>query len=186
MYDVEQIYKNDKKESPIKLLERLNIHVRIGDLLDSNHNENSFDLVFSTVVFEHIDFDLLIEILNVLRSVSSPEGVMSHYIGLSDQYAIFDKSITHYNCLKYSDRQWKIFNNPIIPLSRLRIADYRNAFKKAKLDITKEDNILGSKRDLKRIKLAPQFQKHSTKDLLVLYSCLFAKHHGRGTSSTII
>jgi hypothetical protein len=163
------------EETPAQSLGRLNIHVRIGDARATALPDNSLDLVFSTVVFEHIGAEILRGLLSAFGRIAKPDAVMSHYVGLSDQYASFDKSITPFNFLKYSDRQWRVLNNPIIPQSRLRLADYRESFKQSGWDIVEERNTSGALDDLNKVRLAPEFAKYSTRDLLVLFSWLVAR-----------
>ena len=100
---------------------------------------------------------------------------MSHYIGLADQYASFDNSITPFNFLNYSEKKWKWYNNPIIPQSRLRISDYRGIFKECGWDIVEERNSLGSIDDLRSIQIAPEFRKYKEEDLLVIYSWIVTR-----------
>lgn len=168
MQDVEGI-------TPINLLQKLNIHICVGDARETKLHDNSIDFIFSTVVLEHISSDVLVGLLDTFKRVAKSQAIMSHHIGLCDQYASFDKSITPFNFLKYSDRQWRFLNNSVIPLNRLRPADYRNIFQQTKWNIVKETNVSGELSELKQIKLATKFQHHSTEDLLVLYSWIVAQ-----------
>ncbi len=172
---IEKLLEMIDVETPAQLLRKINIHLCIGDARNTNLPENFVDLIFSTVVFEHIDAEILAGLLVEFKRVASPDAVMSHYIGLADQYASFDKSITPYNFLKYSDRQWKLLNNPLIPLSRLRIADYRKVFSENGWDIVEERSTSGSCDDLLKIELSPKFRKYTTEDLLVLFSWIVAR-----------
>ena len=108
----------------------------------------------------------------------SADAVQSHYLNLIDQYSYFDRSITPYNFLKFSEERWKLYNSPITWLNRMRIADYRELFGSLGFDITKEVNSSGAAADLHKIRLAPEFQKYSEADLLVLTSWLTAKSAG--------
>jgi hypothetical protein len=97
---------------------------------------------------------------------------------LVDQYSYFDRSITPFNFLKFSEARWKIYNSPITWLNRMRISDYRELFGSVGFEITKEVNSSGSAADLRKIRLAPEFQKYSEADLLVLTSWLTARPTG--------
>jgi hypothetical protein len=169
---LEESIKRIDYESPVQILKNLHIHFRLGDSRNSMLPAQSIDLIFSTVVLEHISLALLVDLFEEFKRVASTGAVMSHLIGLADQYASFDGSITPYNFMKYSDRQWRIFNNPVIPQSRLRLPDYRELYERTGWAIVKEENTLGSLEDLKSIQLAQIFQKYSTEDLLVLFSWL--------------
>lgn len=161
--------------SPESLLNDLNIHARIGDARRTELAAGSVDLVFSTVCFEHISRDVLGGLLAEFRRVCSKNAVMTHYIGLADQFASFDRSITPFNFLRYRENQWRWLNNRMIPLSRLRIPEYRRLVREAGFSIVEEENALGRVEDLRQIPLAPEFQEISEADLLVLFSWLAAK-----------
>ncbi len=162
-------------KSPATIMEQLQIHLRVGDSRHTNLPPHSVDLVFSTVVFEHIPAAVLRGLLAEFRRVISPDGVMSHYIGLADQYASVDRSITPFNFLRYTSRQWRWLNNPIISQSRLRMPEYRDLFRQCGYILTHEENILGQPDDLRSVPLASEFRHHSLEDLLVLFSWLVAK-----------
>lgn len=162
-------------ESPSTILERLNIYVRIGDAQGATLPDNSIDLFFSTVVVELIDADKLMGMFRAFNRMASKCAVMSHYIGLGDQYASYDKSITPFNFMKYSRRQWRLLDNPIIPQNRLRLPEYRDLIEHSRWRIVDERNTSGSSGDLDRIRLASDFGKYSTEELLVLYSWLVAR-----------
>ena len=147
----------------------------VGDAGSSRLQDNSIDLIFSTVVFEHIDREILKSLLEEFARVGSPDCVMSHHIGLADQYASFDNSITPFNFLKYDSAKWRLFNNPVIPQSRLRMADYRELFAETGWRIVNEENKAGSLSDLNKVELAAEFQPHSTEDLLILFSWIVSR-----------
>ena len=172
---LEELLTQVENVAPVQLLSRLNIHMCIGDARSSSLPDKSVDLIFSTVVLELIGPEILRGMFGEFCRVASPDAVMSHYVGLADQYASFDKSITPFNFLKYTDRQWRVFNNPIIPQNRLRLADYREIFRQSRWGIVEERNTSGSMDDLGKIRLAPAFSRYSTEDLLVLFSWLVAR-----------
>ena len=157
-------------KSPTDLLAEMNIKLRIADARVSQLADKSIDLIFSTVVFQHIEANILKELLTEFRRVASNDAVMTHYIGLTDQYAFFDQSITAFNFLKYSDSQWCFLNSPIIPQTRLRISDYRALFEQTGWNIAEENNTFDSVLNLESIKLDPKFEKYSKEDLLVSLS----------------
>jgi hypothetical protein len=158
--------------SPTELLDKINIKLCIGDAQNTKLPDKSIDLIFSTVVLEQITAEILSGLLSEFFRVASENAVMSHHIGLIDQFASFDESINGFNFLKYTDRQWRFLNNPVIPQSRLRITDYRELFEQVGWKIVEENNTLGLPEDLNKIKLAPKFATYSKEDLLVLFSWL--------------
>jgi hypothetical protein len=160
--------------NPAELLDPLGIHYRIGNAGQSGLPEQSVNLIVSNVVFEYLSPAPLSEIMQEFRRIAAPDAVMSHSIDLRDQYASFDSRITFFNFLRFSDRQWRWLNNPIIPLNRLRISDYRRAFSESGFQIVDEINQQGDPSELARIPLAQRFRGYPVEDLLVLYTDLVA------------
>lgn len=158
-----------------KLLEQLNIRYRIGDATCTGLPPRSIDLITSLGVLEYLSAEALPAMLRELRRISVTDAVMSHWIAVDDQYAHYDRTITPYNFLKFSDRTWRWINNPIIPLNRLRVSDYRRALGDAGFRITEETVTLrGDPADLATIPLAPRFRAYQREDLLVLRAWLAA------------
>jgi len=163
------------KMRPEDFLERLNIHAIVGNVRGSGLRDGTADIVFSHGVLEHFQPDALAEALSEFRRLSSETSVMSHYIGMADQFAAFDNSITPFNYMRYSDRAWRWLNSPIIPQNRLRVSDYCRAYAEAGFDVVAREDITGAESDLARITLAQEFTDYSKRDLLVLFSWLIAK-----------
>ncbi|WP_267359208.1 MULTISPECIES: class I SAM-dependent methyltransferase [unclassified Methylobacterium] len=136
--------------------------------LQADASARRADLVFSTAVLEYLPYSALVALLQASRARLSPGGVASHWIDLSDEYAYFDKSITPFNFLRFSDRAWRLINNPIIPLSRLRLGDYRHAFAQAGFAKCAFEPALGSAEDLACVPIAPAFRGRPDEDLLAL------------------
>ncbi|NEU12883.1 class I SAM-dependent methyltransferase, partial [Methylobacterium sp. BTF04] len=110
-------------------LAELGIHYAIAPIGPERIPRGSVDLVFSTAVLEYLPYPALVGLLRECCDSLSPKGVVSHWVDLSDEYAYFDRDITPFNFLRFSDRAWRLINNPIIPLSRLRLDEYRRACK---------------------------------------------------------
>lgn len=164
---------NDRR-APHELLEQFNIHALIGDARRSGLKSQSVDFIFSHQVLEHLTPQQLANIFVEFRRLLKRHGVMCHNIGLADQFASFDSSITPFNYLKYSKRQWKLFDNSIIPQNRLRVPDYRELLEQGGFCVTTEDNLSGAPEDLRSVKLAAEFSRYSFDELLVLYSWIVA------------
>jgi hypothetical protein len=159
---------------PAELLERLGIYYRIGNASRSGLPPQSVDLIVSDVVFEYLSPEELFEILKEFRRIAAPGAVMSHTISLDDQYAAYDSAITQFNFLRFSDWAWRWLNNPIIPLNRLRISDYRRAFSESGFQVVDETSQRGDPAELARTPLAARFRGYSIEDLLVIYTWLVA------------
>jgi hypothetical protein len=165
---------------PAKLLERLSINYRIGDASRSRMPPQSVDLIVSDVVFEYLAPDELRDTLLEFRRIAAPHSVMSHTISLDDQYAYRDRRITKFNFLRFSDATWRLLNNPIIPLNRLRVSDYRRALDESGFQVVDETNQPGDPQEPARTPLAARFRGYPVEDLLVIHTWLVAipKHSG--------
>lgn len=150
------------------VLEALNIHALVRDAQNTGIAPASINLFVSNGVMEYIPRPVLSNMLAEFKRIARPGAVLSNFIVLADEYAQFDHSITRFNFLKYSDSQWKFLDSPFTSKSRLRISDYRELFTQAGCDILDEKHEKGDIRDLEKIRLAPQFEKYSKADLLVL------------------
>jgi hypothetical protein len=159
-----------KTERAERWLERWNIHVMVGDPQNTSLPAASIDLFYSTGVLEYIPLPILRGILKEFRRLETPHAVMSHWIGLLYQMSFFDKSLSPYEHLKYTDAQWKFWSSPMIRQNRLMIPDYRELFKEAGYEVVSETNTNGSVEVFNRVRLAPQFQKYKREDLLILES----------------
>jgi len=159
---------------PAELLERLGIYYRIGNASRSGLPPQSVDLIVSDVVLEYLSPEELFEILQEFRRIAAPDAVMSHTIGLGDQYASHDSGITQFNFLRFPDWAWRCLRNPIIPLNRLRISDYRRAFSESGFQVVDEISQRGDPAQLARTPLADRFRGYSNDDLLVVHTWLVA------------
>lgn len=157
------------------LLEALNIRALVLDAQHTGVSPLSIDFFFSSSVLEYIPRPVLANILSEFKRIARPGAVMSHFVNLGDEYACFDPSITKFNFLKYPNRQWKWLDSPFTRKNRLRISDYREIFAQGGCEITREEDTQGDPRDLESIRLAPEFQKYSKADLLVLQAWITAK-----------
>ena len=170
-----ELYAKALVESPEAVLKSLRIFPIVGDARHTDLPAGSIDLVYSNFCLEHIGRQVQADLHREFRRVSSKESVLSHYIGIGDQYANFDPSISMFNFMKFSNRQWRFLDNAVIPQTRLRPSDYRSIFEGAGFKVIKQQNVNGSKDDLAKIVLAPEFRHYSEEDLLVIYSWLVSK-----------
>ncbi len=69
---------------------------------------------------------------------------MSHHINVLDYYANFDRSISGYNFLRYSEGAWRLLNSPLSYQNRLRLSDYRRIHRWSGFTLLREDNEPGS------------------------------------------
>ena len=166
-------------ESPAMLLERIGINVIVKDAQAIPLPDHSVDLIFTSGVLEYIPSAVMENILMEFRRVARPDAMMAHRINLVDQYSYFDPSITAFNYLKYTARQWGYLNSPLIWQNRFRLSDYKRVIANSGFRILEEENIAGLEEDLARVELSGEFKHYQRADLLILHSYLAAcpDHH---------
>jgi hypothetical protein len=149
-----------------EVLQKLNITYLIEDARKLSLPDNSIDLVNSNNTFEHIYPSILIPILKDFRRVvKKTNGVMSHFIDMSDHFAHFDKSINIYNFLQFSDKQWEWIDNSIQPQSRIRIYDYKQIYADLGIPISDESFREGSLDELRSVPIADKFANRPLEEI---------------------
>ena len=103
---------------------------------------------------------------------------MSHFIDMSDHFAHFDRNITIYNFLKFSRKQWRLIDNSIQHLNRLRIADYKSIYRDTGIPVTEEVIQSGSLADLESVRVHKEFSDYSKDDLAVSHAYLISQLTG--------
>ena len=98
----------------------------------------SIDFVSSTATLEHVRADdigpLLAECLRLLK----PDGLMRCAVDLHDHFSYFDKTLSPYNFLRFSDRTWRLLTSPLNYQNRLRYPDYIELLQRAGFEIVAE------------------------------------------------
>jgi len=163
---------SNSKES---ILTGLNISLETKDARNTGIQDSCIDFITSNNTFEHIYPAVLNDLLAEFKRILKPEGIMSHFIDMSDHFAHLDKSITVFNFLKFSDSKWKRIDNTVQPQNRLRIIQYRELFNTNKLAILFEKNRNGNKQELRSFQLDEQYEKMDIEDVLVTHSHLVLK-----------
>ncbi len=171
-----EILRDYEKLSLDEVLSKLNMSYLIEDARKLSLSDNSIDLINSNNTFEHIYTDVLIPILKEFKRVLKKQGgVMSHFIDMSDHFAHFDKSITIYNFLKFTDKQWKWIDNTVQPQSRSRIYDYKQIYAGLGIPISEESFRKGNLDELKSIPLAKKFTDKPLEEVAKSH-CHFVSH----------
>jgi SAM-dependent methyltransferase len=128
----------------------------------------SIDFVSSTDTCEHIPGAELAEIFRECHRLLRPGGAFSCRIDLQDHYAYFDRSLSKYNFLRYSDRAWSLVNSPLHHQNRLRSPEYLQLVRDAGFEPVVERPSGPSEEgraELTRLPLAERF-RHFTPDEL--------------------
>lgn len=136
------------------------------DARSTGLDSGSVDLVTSTVTCEHIAADVLTPIFAECHRILRGDGVLACTIDLQDHYANFDRSITRYNFLKFSERTWSLANPGLHYQNRLRASDYLRALDDAGFDVDVTSRGLpDDPTQLGISRVAPRFAGYEAEDL---------------------
>jgi hypothetical protein len=158
-----------------ELLDNLHIKYTVGDARRLSLADGSISLITSNNTLEHVPADILRGLLVEFRRLAATGGVMSHFIDMSDHFARLDPSITIYNYLRYSKRQWKWIDNTIQPQNRLRISHYRALYAELGIPITEERRWEGSVEALSKVDVHPDFAGIPLPELAIRYCLLVSR-----------
>jgi SAM-dependent methyltransferase len=165
---VSQLQKIEVRKSSYEtLLVIFNFEYRVGDAQNLQDEAGTYDLIHSNNVFEHVHPQVLSNILKEFKRVLKQNGLMSHFIDMSDHFAHLDSSITIYNFLRFSPEAWQRIDNEVQPQNRWRLSDYESLYKSLALQISEKEARPGSITDLDKITLHPSYNSKAKKDLAV-------------------
>jgi SAM-dependent methyltransferase len=138
-----------------------------GDARHTGLAANSVDLVYSNSVFEHVPKQAILEILRESQRILKPGGLALHNIGCNDHYAFFDPSISFVNFLRFSEAEWRLWNNSLLYQNRLRAPQFLDMAAQAGLKVIyKRTNVrAGCREALKKFTVAPEFREFPPEDL---------------------
>jgi SAM-dependent methyltransferase len=157
------------------LLQQLSIQYQVADARKLDIADGTFDLIVSNNVFEHIYPKILKDILKEFKRLAKPDGISSHFIDMSDHFAHMDSSITIYNFLKFTDRQWNLIDNSIQPQSRLRINHYREMYQQLGLEALEQIDRPGNIDELLSVKPDKRFASINPSIAAVSHSLVISR-----------
>jgi len=129
----------------------------------------SKDVVYSSVVMEHLSLSDVKNTLAQIRRILKPGGYTTHIIDLSDHFACFHPGLPYNHFLRFSDKQWAFWaDNPLAFTNRLLASDWENLFQEAGFDILFFQDVVPTHLPpLPVTQLSPQFRSRSARDLEV-------------------
>ena len=133
------------------------------------------DLISSNTVFEHISPDVLEGILARFGAIAGPGTVMSHLVDHGDHYAYLDDTIDIHHFLRYSDRVWRLIDNDVQPMNRLRASEYVAMYHRLELPLTEEHHRDCDPMTLVGIPLADRFRAMDPADVACAASHLVTR-----------
>jgi SAM-dependent methyltransferase len=138
------------------------------DARNTGFMKNYFDFASSTSTLEHIPKEDLVKILEESYRILKKGGILSVRIDYKDHWSYFDKKITIYNYLKYSEKKWRKYNPPLHFQNRLRHSDYLQIISDIGFKVVKEETILPTKEEkeiLRKLDLATMYRRYDPDDL---------------------
>lgn len=151
---------------------RLQITAITGDARQLPLANQSVDFICSNNTFEHIYPEVLSGILQDFKRVLKADGLMSHFIDLSDHFAHFDHSINIYNFLRFSEKQWARIDNVIQPQNRWRWPQYVALYQQLQIPITEEEVRPGQPELLAQVPVHYEWTKFTTEHLAISHGYL--------------
>lgn len=159
-------------------LQPLNIEVIIADARRLPLASETVDCFISTYTLEHIPGAVMRGIFTEFHRLAASDALMIHLIDLKDHYSYFDKQLSPYNFLRYSEQNWRWFNNRLHYLNRYRISDYRRVHEDTGFTIIDEKNDSGDPARIAAIPVSEAFAHCAPEDLLVTRSWLISQKSG--------
>ena len=103
-----EVYQKKQVNDLHDLEARFGLHYAApADARSTVFSSNYFDLTTSTATLEHIPSNDILTILNECYRILKKGGIMCMTTDYRDHWSFHDNSISIYNFLKYSQREWK-------------------------------------------------------------------------------
>jgi hypothetical protein len=169
------IVKENDKLSKDEINQIFHIQTFIQDARNTKFATGYFDFICSNNTFEHVPKAILIPILKEFKRIAKKDGIMSHFVDMSDHFAHFDTTINIYNFLQYSQGKWDSIDNSIQPQNRMRWKDYREIYQDLGIPITDEEVRKGDLKALKSVELAEMYQSYSMEELAISHGYFVSK-----------
>jgi len=130
---------------------------------------DSIDLVYSNGVMEHMPKDSIRDLMCESRRILRPGGLALHNVPCNDHYAHIDSQISFVNCVRYSESQWRKWNNLLQYQNRLRAPAFLDLATQAGFAIILKRICVrpGTREALANCQVAPQFRRFSMEDLAI-------------------
>ena len=145
-------------------------------------DDKSISVITMTSVLQYPSRAQVRQILEESARVLKPGGYLIGMIDLSDQYHLFDESLSHFNFLRYEEKVWnRWFRNKFAGNNRLRPSDYDTLLEGIPLKKMVWDKVthktVDFRKELNRIKISSDFAGYTQEDLGA-YELFFALKRG--------
>lgn len=139
-----------------------------GDASRTGLPDGCIDILYSNSVLEHVTPIALTNIMQEARRILRPSGVAVHCVACNDHYANFDRSISFVNYLRFSERQWRWWNNSLQYQNRLRAVDFLRLTEEGGLRVIAKQIYCrgGVQEALAQLPIAAEFDMYTSEELL--------------------
>ena len=170
-------------DDPSGLLARIMVRSLVADARALPLPATSLDLIMSNNTLEHIPEPVVEDMFIEFHRAITSSGVMSHAIDLSDHYSQFDRSLSPYNFLRYSDSAWRWFNNELLYQNRLRMSDYGALARRTGWTVAAKTGSAGRPERLQEIQVSERFRGYTQEDLAVTIGWMALRPSANGAIS---
>lgn len=153
-----QLLSREGNKNPQQMLAKIGIEQFILDAASTHFKDEYFDFCYSVNVFEHIAEKALPGISHEISRITKKGGGAYHAIGVYDHFQHVDPSLSKFNYLRFSRKQWRLIDNDIQPQNRLRISYFRTLFESNQWQVLEEIFQDAVPEDLAKINLHPDWQ----------------------------
>lgn len=125
--------------------------------------DQSFALIFSSNVLEHVAASILSAFIQDFQRLLKPGGYSMHQIDLGDHLSYYDGKASLKNYLRYSNGVWRrYFENDVQYFNRVQRSDWLALYAQAGLELVAEESIYT---DIGSISIDRQFTHMDQQDL---------------------
>jgi SAM-dependent methyltransferase len=126
-------------------------------------SDNSFQLVVSGGVLEHVKREALPMLIGETRRISKPGGWAVHSIDTADHLEHYDRTVSPKMYLSFSEAKWKrLCENEVQYINRLQRGEWLELFKANGFELIEEE---ARRVDIGELKLAERFADMDKGDL---------------------
>jgi hypothetical protein len=125
--------------------------------------DQSFQLVVSGGVLEHVHRDALPTLIGATRRVLQSGGWAVHSIDTADHLEHYDPTVSPKLYLSFSERTWKLLcANEVQYINRLQRGEWLDLFRRNSFEVVEEET---RRVDIAGLKIAPRFAAMDRRDL---------------------
>lgn len=129
----------------------------------SQFPSNSFQLVVSGGVLEHVKREGLPMLISETRRILKPDGWAVHSIDTADHLEHYDRKVSPKMYLSFSERTWKnFFENEVQYINRMQRGEWLEIFRTNGFELLEEDT---RRVDISGLNLADRFAHMNKEDL---------------------